>query len=229
MDVWFDDPKQLIRSDKVAHFWPTSSQTPEDRVNASSRFIIYMTSVLYLIRRDIRMFVLGGTLLAVLYLMYRSDMIKSMARTANGSDNDQTTCSMPTRDNPMGNAMLHHYQEEPNRPSACWAPSVEPFREHFLDNTFGYDAGRSRTPLPEYQRRHASRQWVPMPVSSLPGGEQTAFAEWAWGAKHGDHLCRVNPKACSPDARGVQLEAFGGLDSSGGPRTGMHGGTPHSG
>ena len=30
MKVWFDDPQQLIRADKVSEFWPTSEQTPEE-------------------------------------------------------------------------------------------------------------------------------------------------------------------------------------------------------
>ena len=41
--VWFDDFKQLVRGDRVTQFWPSKNQTPEDRVNAASRFIIYAT------------------------------------------------------------------------------------------------------------------------------------------------------------------------------------------
>ena len=42
MKAWFDDPKQLFDADQVTQFWPTGEQTPEDRVNAASRFIIYV-------------------------------------------------------------------------------------------------------------------------------------------------------------------------------------------
>ena len=37
-------------------------------------------------------------------------------------------------------------------------------------------------------------------------------------------MCRDDPSACNPNARGAQLEAFGGLDPSGDMRTGMRGG-----
>ena len=56
----FEDPKQLVRSDKITEFWPIRDQSAEERVNATARFIVYATCILYLIRRDVRVFVLGG-------------------------------------------------------------------------------------------------------------------------------------------------------------------------
>ena len=61
MTSWFDDPKQLIRTDKVLNFWPSSTQSSEERVNSAARFIIYATCIIYLIKRDVRIFVIGGT------------------------------------------------------------------------------------------------------------------------------------------------------------------------
>ena len=75
MTSWFEDPKQLIRTDKVLEFWPSKSLSSEERINATARFIIYATCIIYLINRDIRIFVLGGTALGVLYIMEQSDII----------------------------------------------------------------------------------------------------------------------------------------------------------
>jgi len=71
MKAWFDDPQQLIRADRISQFWPNRDQTPEDRINAASRFVIYACCTIYLIRRDPRIFVLGGTVLGVLYVLYK--------------------------------------------------------------------------------------------------------------------------------------------------------------
>ena len=76
MTSLFEDPKQIIRTDKIDKFWPTDTQSAGERVNATARFIIYATCFLYLIRRDVRIFVLGGTALGVLYVMHSSGMIK---------------------------------------------------------------------------------------------------------------------------------------------------------
>ena len=94
----FVDPKQVVRSDKITEFWPTNQQTKVERVNATARFVIYATCMLYLIRRDMRIFILGATVLSVLYVMEKSKMIK-------GNNAKKETyvpeCQLPTVDNPM--------------------------------------------------------------------------------------------------------------------------------
>jgi hypothetical protein len=214
MKAWFDDPQQLIRADQVTQFWPNRNQTPEDRINSASRFVIYACCVIYLIRRDPRIFVLGGTVLGVLYVMYKSKMVKEgYGMSVNGD----AGCQLPTEDNPMGNVLMTDYTDAPNRLEACYYPTVKPFVKNYLDDRIPYDAGRSRSALPKYQRNVAARQFVTSPVSKIPG-DQTAFAEWCYGPKNGD-LCRNNPRACDPNARGVQLEAYAGLDASGDMRS----------
>ena len=76
MKVWFDDPRQLVDEKHFLQFWPNSKQTPEERINAASRFIVYASTLLYVIRRDPRVFVLGLTILGVVYVLYKSKMVK---------------------------------------------------------------------------------------------------------------------------------------------------------
>jgi hypothetical protein len=215
MKTWFDKPQELVKEDKVLEFWPTSEQTPSERINAASRFIIYATCILYLTKRDPRVFVLGGTVLSVLFVMYKSKMVKEYYSVSDSS------CQLPTEDNPMGNVLMTDYTDAPNRLEACYYPTVKPLVKNILDNRIPYDSGRSRSPLPQYQQNAVARQFVTMPVSSIPG-DQTGFAEWCYGKKNGP-MCRSDPRLCSPDARGVQLEAFAGLGVDGdirGPRGG---------
>ena len=219
MKAWFDDPQQLTRSDQVLQFWPNSEQTPEDRINAASRFIIYACCIIYLTRRDPRIFVLGSTLLGVLYVMYKAKMIKEgYGLSVSG---DERGCQMPSPDNTMGNVLMTDYTDAPNRLEACYYPTVKPFVKSYLDDRIPYDAGRSRSPLPQYQRNASARQFVTAPVSKIPG-DQTAFAEWCYGPKNGPN-CRSNPEMCNPNARGVQLEAFAGLDPAGDSRVSHRG------
>ena len=215
MKAWFDEPQQLIRSDRVSQFWPNRDQTPEDRINAASRFVIYATCIIYLIRRDPRIFVLGATVIGVLYVLFKSKMVKETYGMA--SSGDILGCQMPTEDNPMGNVLITDYTDAPNRLEACYYPTVKPFVKSYLDDRIPYDAGRSRSAHPDYQRNAAARQFVTAPVSKIPG-DQTGFAEWLYGPKNGAN-CRSNPEMCDPNARGVQLEAFAGLDMSGDVRS----------
>lgn len=218
MKAWFEDPKQLIDSGEINQFWPNKNQTPEQRINAASRFIIYTTCAIYLIRRDPRIFILGGTILGVLYVMHKSNMVKETYRLSVSNDG----CHLPTKDNPMGNVLITDYTDAPNRLSACYYPTVKPYVKRYLDDRIPYDSGRSRSPLPIYQQNASARQFVTTPVSRIPG-DQTAFAEWLYGPKNGP-MCKSASRYCNPNARGVQLEAFGGIGYDGDKRSGMFGG-----
>ena len=217
MKAWFDDPQQLIRADQVNQFWPTSEQTPEDRVNAASRFVIYVTCILYLTRRDPRIFVLGATVISVIFVLYKSKMVKETY----GISVKGSKCQIPTEDNPMANVLITDFTDAPNRLSACYYSTVKPLVNHHNSDHIPYDAGRSRTPMPKYLRNAAERQFISNPVTTIPG-DQTAFAEWLYGAKNGP-MCKSGNGQCDPNARGVQLEAFSGLGANGDKRSGMFG------
>lgn len=215
----FEDPKQVVRSDKVTEFWPTSQQTTAERVNATARFVIYATCILYLIRRDIRIFILGATVLSVLYVMEKSKMIKGKKEK---KETYVPECQLPTVDNPMANVLMSDYDGRPDRPSACRYDTVRDEVNDMLSGRIPYGPQKSRSPMPDAQRNAFSRQFVSGPVTSIPG-DQTAFAEWLYGEK-GAPICKSDPTLCSPNARGVQLEAFGGLASNDDKRGGMFGG-----
>lgn len=178
MKAWFDDPKQLFDADQVTQFWPTGEQTPEDRVNAASRFIIYVCTILYVIRRDPRVFVLGLTVLGVVYVLYKSRMVKENY----GGSVEGVSCQMPTPNNPMGNVLITDFTDAPNRLEACYYPTVKPFVQAYSSDRIPYDAGRSRTSMPKYLRNAMERQFVSNPVTKIPG-DQTAFAESLYGRK----------------------------------------------
>tara|TARA_R110002074_G_scaffold28668_6_gene82626 strand:- start:2151 stop:2714 length:564 start_codon:yes stop_codon:yes gene_type:complete len=172
------------------------------------RFVLYTGTIVYAIKRDLRVLVLSLLVLAVLYALYTHDAITFPGTTVNGN----ADCTRPTKGNPMANVLLDDYENDPTRPMACYYPTVQKQVKKFLDDTIPFDAGRSRSPLPKYQRNAAARQFVTMPVSTIPNA-QTEFAEACYGKKF-QPLCRDTPSACNPNMRGVQLEAFGGLDPS---------------
>lgn len=115
--VWFDHPLQLIRSDKISKFWPTGRQTKSERINATSRFIIYAACLLYVITRDPRVLMIGAALLGILYVMWISNMVPNDFMGASRSG-----CRDPTYNNPMGNRLIG---DDPDLPGPCWYPSVE--------------------------------------------------------------------------------------------------------
>jgi hypothetical protein len=210
---WFHHPGELFRSDKVLTFWPNSSQSIDERINASTRFILYLSAVLYLIKRDPRILMLAAMVIAVLYVFERTG-------TTSVSGSSDYGCQLPTEDNATGNVLLSDYTKDPQRPPACYYPTVKDHVSKSLNNLFGqqiqWGPTRSRGLTPDMQQKNFERAFVSMPVTQIPG-DQTAFAEWVYGKKF-QPLCRDTQSMCDPNARGVQLEAFGGLDSGDHPR-----------
>ena len=220
--AWFDDPMNLFSDKKLLKFWPLASQTPEERVNATTRFIIYVSIALFIIKKDIRIFVVGGVAIGILYAFYKSEMITTatMPAQADGRSNPgfmRPAVQMPSHDNPMGNVLLSDYNENPDRPGAAFYPEVRGEVRKYLDDSFPQDVADVYG-----KRNQAASRFYSMPVTTIPN-DQTGFAESCYGKKF-QPLCRSDSSACNPDARGVQLEAFAGLDSSGSQRDGMRGG-----
>ena len=87
---------ELFNSDKVLIFWPTKNQSAKERVYATTRFILYLSCILYIIRRDVRILIMGAALIFILYMMYKNGMIKEGERKPTGA--------FGTVQNPMANA-----------------------------------------------------------------------------------------------------------------------------
>ena len=118
-----DIAQEVFKKESMMDFWPSDRQTAKERVEATTRFIVYAVVLLFVIRRDARVVLLGGLVLAVLYGLYFNNMIPDGARSAYVSRMvDGVT--MPTVDNPMGNVLMGEYSSDPNRPPAAWYPSV---------------------------------------------------------------------------------------------------------
>jgi hypothetical protein len=211
MESWFHHPADLFRSDRIFAFWPTASQSPAERINTSTRFVLYLACVLYLIKRDPRILVLAAMVVGVLYIFDRTGVVKGVSGAASFE------CQRPTENNPLGNVLLTDY-DAPDRAPACYYPTVKSEVFKTLDNTVAYGPARSRSALPNEQRNAFARQFISAPVSSIPG-DQTAFAEWCYGKKF-EPMCRDDPSKCDPNYWGAQPEAYAGLDPSDGPRGG---------
>jgi hypothetical protein len=68
--------EEIFKSDKILQFWPNDKQTPKERAYATTRFILYASCILYLIRRDVKILLVGAAALFAVYYMYKNGMIK---------------------------------------------------------------------------------------------------------------------------------------------------------
>jgi hypothetical protein len=187
------DPKDIFNSDQLLNFWPSSSQSVKERTSATARFVIYASVIVYLINRDTRVLALGGLVLAILYYMWVSNMIKDSkvrpsygdARTAGPLRGNVT---MPTLENPMGNVLMTDYIDQPDRPAAAWYPSVRTEVQQEWSQIHPFE-----------RKRDAERNFYTTASTTIPN-DQTGFAQAAYGKPFSPFCKDQGGAACDIDS-----------------------------
>jgi len=186
------DPKDVFRSNELLTFWPTATQSARERVSATTRFVLYAACLVYMITRDPRVFALGVVVLAVLYYLWKSNMVSDgKLRSAIGDGRAGTVLrpdvTMPTLNNPMGNVLLSDYVENPDRPAAAWYPSVRTQVQQVWSQIHPFE-----------RLRDAERNFYTVPATTIPN-DQTGFAQAAYGKPFAPKCHDQGGLACDPD------------------------------
>jgi hypothetical protein len=101
--------EELFDTNQMFKFWPTKKQQPKDRVLCTMRFVIYLTVILFIIRQDKRIVLLGMGIIFILYMMHTNNMIKPAVESfETGGLADATV------DNFMDNKLMSNYTIGPN-------------------------------------------------------------------------------------------------------------------
>ena len=186
------DPRDVFKSSDLLTFWPTSTQTADQRVSATTRFVLYAVCIVYLINRDARVFALGGIALAILYYMWTTNMIKDGSLRSTIGDARFATVlrpnvTLPTTENSMGNVLLSDYVDNPDRPAAAWYPSVRDKVQTAWSQIHPFE-----------RQRDAERNFYTMPSSTIPN-DQTGFAQAAYGKPFAAKCHDQGGASCDPD------------------------------
>ena len=203
------DPKEIFKTSDLLKFWPTATQSADERVSATARFVLYAMCIVYIINRDPRIFALGGIALAILYYMWTSNMIKDgKLRNAIGDGRQSSifrpNVTLPTVENSMGNVLMSDYVDNPDRPAAAWYPSVRTQVQQAWSQIHPFE-----------RQRDAERNFYTMPASTIPN-DQTGFAQAAYGKPFAPKCHDQGGAACDPDRfysafpERVQMEAGNG-------------------
>ncbi len=70
--IWFNDPRILLRKDKIMEIWPYQDMSSDEKVNAISRLVILLVFIGYLLTYNFKIFLLGALTLGLVYLLYYS-------------------------------------------------------------------------------------------------------------------------------------------------------------
>ena len=180
-----DIVQEVFQKNKLLDFWPTNRQSAKQRVEATTRFIVYASALVFLTSRDKRVVLLGILVLTVLYLLYFNGMIPDGERSSEYKL-DTSGFTMPSRDNPMGNILMGEYSTQPDRAPAAWYPSVREEVQNFWDDIHPFE-----------RVRDAERNFYTTASTTIPN-DQAAFAQASHGRPFAPQ-CRDTPEACDPE------------------------------
>ena len=137
---WSNDPTILLNKDYLFELWPSANMSFEEKLNAISRIVLFLTLLGFLFTRTIRILIVGIATLAIIFFLYRlrkTHVVKGMINNeVEGFSNNMTTNPVTlesvlksnyvkqSKKNPFNNVLLTDIGDYPDREPA--PPSFNP-------------------------------------------------------------------------------------------------------
>lgn len=203
--VWLNDPRILLRKDKIMEIWPSQDMTAEEKVNAVSRLVIILVIIGFLLTLKVNIFLLGAATLGIVYLLYyfqNRSMNKYKEKFSNKMSGvyplltdpkmynmNKNLFMKPSKSNPLMNVTLPEIYYDPKRKPA--APSFMPEVESQINKSVKefvaepFDDPKIKDKLfadlgDELTFNRSMLQYNAMPNTQVPN-DQAAFKEYLYG------------------------------------------------
>lgn len=112
---WINDHCILFKKSKLMELWPYKSMSYNQQLNATSRFIIIVSLLGYMILNNYIVLLFGVILLLLIVSVHRFHKKSTMESMSN----DVEACGSsynPTPKNPFQNVMMTDYEDKPDKP-----------------------------------------------------------------------------------------------------------------
>jgi hypothetical protein len=132
---WSDNPNVFFQSQYIMEFFPIESMTYNQKLNAISRTVIFLTIISYLYTRSLRILIVGAITLGAIFLLHyyhnkESEKVSGIKKKVEGFENPAlevlkgydtnpiTTFDGPSSTNPFSNVLLPDYEFNPQKKPA---------------------------------------------------------------------------------------------------------------
>jgi len=194
--IWFDNVSGFMTEKNYYKFFPTKDMTFAEQLNAILRFTIYFTIIIFIIKKDLNIFLVFIFVAGFTYILYTVDTQNKthekfylQDRNIVEEKHTKKLCTNPSKDNPFMNVLISDYSQDPERKQACdptKGPTKKLIKKHFDNNLY-------RDVSDIYNRNASDRNYYTMPSSTIPN-DQNTFAQFLYGQ---DKTCKEgNPNKC---------------------------------
>lgn len=199
VDLWINDPSVFFDTKNLLEIWPKENMEHEEKINAISRLVIYMTFFGMLIFNNIKLLITGiitlGVLIVVYYILKKknNDFLKnSLKETFSNEalyDKYKHNFTNPSIKNPLMNINLPEINDNPHRLTAAPAynKAVEEkintsvqnivkknFNDDKIEDKLFKDTGD------KFEFEQSMRQFYTTPNTLVPNNQKD-FAKFCYG------------------------------------------------
>ena len=188
---WIEDPHILLKKEHMTKIWPKMEMSFNEKLNAITRFILYLSVLGGLFSNNIQIPISGVITIGCIILLYHFKK-NSKEEGFIGSklyELTKETYTNPTVKNPIMNVLLPERKDNPNRKPA--APSYIKEVETQINNdtqdfvASGFDDPKIKEKLfqdlgDSFNFDRSMRQWYSTANTQIPS-DQKSFAEWCYG------------------------------------------------
>jgi Ca2+/Na+ antiporter len=203
---WVYNPNILLDSRYINEFFPIETMLYEQKLNAISRTVIFLTIIVFLFTHSFRILVISGITLFSIYMLYQYNEKETQKKTKETFENQSNVIldrynftekdkaevfQEPQPENPFGNVLIPEYEYNPNR-----KPAPPSFNDN-VNDTILKQAKKMVSELnpdqPDISDKlftdlgdnlifeQSLRQFVSNPSTTIPN-DQTGFAEFCYGS-----------------------------------------------
>jgi len=203
-DFWLNNPSILFKNSKLFDIFINKKNNFSENMNSTTRLIIYLTLLTYLINKNTKILFIGLILIICIIGLYfitknkKNQFNEKIKEGFNNSllNNDLNNYKLPSNNNPLMNVLLPEIKYNPKRNAA--APSFNPVIEKDINNNVKNISLNNLTEnnkIGEINNLNkklfsdvgdnmefdfSMRQFYTTPNSQIPNN-QKAFAEFCYG------------------------------------------------
>tara|TARA_Y100000389_G_C17271298_1_gene418108 strand:+ start:104 stop:652 length:549 start_codon:yes stop_codon:yes gene_type:complete len=170
--VWINNPAELFKTKNLRYFIPTEEMTYVEKINAITRFIIYGSILLYLVKGDNHILLIPIVSMIIMYFLITwGSNLDELKETFGNKEN--ISCQNPDNNNPFMNILP---VDDRDRLEAC---KYNEETKEKIDNNFNTNLYLDLNDI--YGKNNSQRQFYTMPSTTIPN-KQHDFAEWLYNS-----------------------------------------------
>ena len=183
MSFWINNPSILFNSQHITEIWPRTNMTPDEKLNAMTRFIIVISLVGYMCINRIIIIVFGLIFIGIIVILYKTKK-EGMAPYFNDDVKSEIHSN-----NPFNNVLITDYLFNPDKPE--FNEDYTPDLENRINNSIKtsiVEQNKDNDDIQDLFKRDSdnleleqnSRQFFTNPITTIPN-KQDSFLEFCYG------------------------------------------------